>query len=98
LRDRARERALEVFAEEDLEPTTWSNGPDVVYAEHTHDYHKVLVCIAGSIVFHTPEEDVSLEAGGRIDLAAGTRHSAEVGPRGVTCMEAARPTRSRPAR
>ena len=29
-----------------------------------------------------------LELGDRLDLPAGTRHDADVGPRGVTCLEA----------
>ena len=32
--------------------------------------------------------DVSLEAGDRLDLPAGTRHGATVGPRGCACVEA----------
>lgn len=80
----------DAFAEEGLTPTTWSNGPEYLYDQHQHPYHKVLFCVAGSIVFHTPDGDVHLEAGDRLDLPAGTPHSATVGPQGVTCMEAAR--------
>lgn len=86
----ARERAEQIFREEALEAHTWSNGPDYVYGEHEHPYHKVLVCIEGSIVFHTPNGDVALIEGGRLDLPPHTPHSATVGSAGVTCMEAAR--------
>lgn len=86
----ARARAERAFAEERLDPRTWSNEPGYVYGEHEHGYHKVLFCVAGSIVFHTPEGEFELEVGDRLDLPPGTRHSATVGHDGVTCMEAAR--------
>ena len=77
-----------------LSPYAWSNGPDERYTVHSHSYQKVLYCVRGSIRFVLP--DVAGDAG-RIDLAAGdcmilpakVRHSAEVGPQGVTCLEAA---------
>lgn len=80
----------EAFAAEDLKPTTWSNAPGYRYPAHEHPYHKVLYCVSGSITFHTPSGDVAMTPGDRLDLPAGTRHSATVGPDGVTCMEAAR--------
>lgn len=78
------------FRAEGLVPHTWSNQPGHVFGVHEHPYHKVLFCIEGSITFHTPEGDVHLEPGDRLDLVPGTPHSATVGPRGATCMEAAR--------
>lgn len=86
----ARAKAEAVFANEGLDARTWSNQPGYVYAEHTHDFHKVLFCVAGSIVFHIPDGDISMEAGDRLDLPPNTPHSATVGNQGVTCMEAAR--------
>ena len=86
----ARALAEAAFAAEGLQPSTWSNAPGFVYAKHEHPYHKVLFCIAGSIVFHTDDGDVSLEQGQRLDLPPHTRHAATVGPAGVTCMEGAR--------
>lgn len=80
----------EAFAAEGLQPSTWSNGPGYRYASHEHPYHKVLFCVAGSITFHTDAGDIALAPGDRLDLPAGTRHSATAGPDGVTCMEAAR--------
>ncbi len=84
-----REAALAAFEEEGLTPRTWSNAPGYEYEAHDHPYRKVLFCIDGAIVFHTHDGDISLEAGDRMDLPAGTVHSATVGPKGVTCMEAA---------
>ncbi len=78
------------FAAEGLAPSTWANGPDYRYGEHEHPYQKVLYCVAGSITFHTPDGDIAMSPGDRLDLPPGTRHSATVGPNGVTCMEAAR--------
>ncbi len=71
-------------------PRFWANGPDHRYGGHDHGYHKVLFCLAGSIVFHTDEGDVELRAGDRLDLEPGTAHAATVGPRGCECVEASR--------
>lgn len=84
-------RISEAFATEGLTPQTWSNEPGYRYGRHLHDFHKVLFCVEGSITFHTPDGDVLLDPGDRLDLPPGTPHSATVGPRGVTCMEAPRP-------
>lgn len=84
-------RAKDAFASEGLEPHSWSNQPGYRYGEHEHPYHKVLYCVEGGITFHTPDGDVVMGAGDRLDLPPRTRHSATVGPEGVTCMEAARP-------
>lgn len=88
--DAPRAKAETAFSEEGLSPETWSNRPGYVYGEHKHPYHKVLFCIEGSITFHTPEEDIELSPGDRLDLPPGTPHSATVGGLGVTCMEAPR--------
>lgn len=79
------DRALAEFGQ----PRWWSNGPDEYYAPHEHDYHKVLYCLAGSIVFHVGGEDLLLSAGDRLDIEPGTEHSASVGPQGVRCGEVA---------
>ena len=66
---------------------SWSNGPGDRYAEHEHGFTKLLYCTRGSIQFTTPERTISLKAGDRMVLPAGTRHSAVVGPAGCTCIE-----------
>lgn len=88
--DSPRVRAEAAFRAEALTPQTWSNEPRYIYGEHQHPYHKVLFCVVGSITFHTPDGDIDLAPGDRLDLPAGTPHSATVGPVGVTCMEAQR--------
>jgi quercetin dioxygenase-like cupin family protein len=71
-------------------PRSWSDAPGDAYGWHAHDHHKVLFCLEGSIVFHTREGDVDLEAGDRLDLPPETEHAATVGADGVSCMEASR--------
>jgi AraC-like ligand binding domain len=84
--------ALAAFAAEGCEaPREWGNRPGDDYGPHDHAYHKVLVCLAGSIVFHTSEGDLELSPGDRLDLSPATRHGATVGPAGCRCIEAARP-------
>ncbi len=78
------------FEAEGLSPHDWGNGPHDRYEWHSHGYHKVLYCVAGSIVFHTRERDLKLEAGDRMEIEPGVEHAATVGPDGVKCMEAAR--------
>jgi quercetin dioxygenase-like cupin family protein len=78
------------FQSEGLSPRTWGNAPGDTYEWHDHSYHKVLYCISGSIVFHTPDEDFELGPGDRLDLEPKTSHAATVGPEGVQCIEAPR--------
>ena len=75
---------------ERLDPTAWSNGPGDRYGAHAHPYDKVIVCEAGSIEFGLPDTGrvIPLGRGDRLDLPAGVRHDARVGPEGVTCLEA----------
>lgn len=75
---------------EGLDPRWWSNGPGDTYGWHAHQYHKVLYCASGSVVFHTRDGDVALEPGDRLDIQPATEHAATVGLEGVTCVEAAR--------
>jgi hypothetical protein len=83
---------IDAFAREGLHPLRWSNGPGDAYAPHSHDYHKVLYCLRGSITFRIEPaaETIDLHPGDRLDIEPGTLHSALVGPDGVTCAEAPR--------
>ncbi|HVB23277.1 MAG TPA: cupin domain-containing protein [Ktedonobacteraceae bacterium] len=78
--------------QEGLSPYSWSNGPGETYVVHSHTYEKVLYCVRGSIRFVMPDsgDSVDLTPGDCLILPAHTPHSAVVGLRGVTCMEAAR--------
>src|SRR5581483_11431667 len=81
-----------VYRDEGLSPYSWSNAPGDVYGAHSHDFHKVLYCVRGSITFSLPQEgrEVLLRPGDRLELPAGALHDATVGPEGVTCLEAHR--------
>jgi AraC-like ligand binding domain len=84
-----RAEALDAIAAEGgRSALSWGNGPGHRYGTHSHGYHKMLFCLAGSIVFHTEDGDVELRTGDRLDLEPGTEHSATVGPDGCECVEA----------
>lgn len=77
---------------EGMAPYTWGNPPGDVYPSHRHGYHKVVLCLSGSIAFEllATGESVELRPGDRLELPAGVEHSATVGPDGVVCLEAHR--------
>jgi quercetin dioxygenase-like cupin family protein len=77
------------FEQERLQPYEWSNAPGDYFNWHTHKFVKVLYCLSGSIVFHTRDGDMLVEAGDRLEIDPDTAHAATVGPDGVTCLEAA---------
>ncbi len=77
--DRLRGEARDVYS--------WSNAPGDRYGRHSHAYTKVLYCLEGSIDFVLDDRSVHLESGDRMELPAGTAHSAVVGARGVMCAE-----------
>jgi quercetin dioxygenase-like cupin family protein len=81
---------------EGLDASPWSNGPGDRYGAHEHGYDKVIAVAGGSIAFGLPVEGrtIELATGDRLELPAGTRHGAVVGPRGVTCLEAHLPAGS----
>lgn len=79
----------QLMVSEGLDPYSWSNGPFDIYSAHTHSYNKVIYVVQGSITFGLPELDQALTmiAGDRLDLPAGTVHNANVGSEGVVCLE-----------
>jgi quercetin dioxygenase-like cupin family protein len=80
---------LRQMENEGMRSYRWSNNPGDTYAAHEHDYHKVIFVIRGSITFILPDtgEEAALHPGDRLDLPAGVRHEARVGPQGVVCIE-----------
>lgn len=80
----------EQLAREGLSYYRWSNNPGYEYPAHQHGYHKVIVVERGSITFSLkdPDQMIELKAGDRLELPAGTIHSATVGMEGVACLEA----------
>lgn len=85
-----REDIEKAFADEGLSPHSWSNNADYFYEAHSHDYGKVLYCVQGEVTFHMSDGEIVLHPGQRLDIPAGTRHAATVGPDGVNCMEASK--------
>ena len=79
-----------LMAAEGLSPYSWSNGAFDIYAAHSHSYNKVIYVVEGSITFGLPElgKQLTLKAGDRLELPAGTVHDAHVGAQGVVCLEA----------
>lgn len=73
-----------------LDGYAWSNGPNDVYAPHSHAYNKVIFVVSGSITFQLIELGIwhKLNPGDRLDLPAGIIHAAHVGEEGVVCLEA----------
>lgn len=83
------------FRDLGLSPSSWGNAPHDRYSAHRHGYDKFLACVRGSIVFVLVSgERVSLIAGDRMFLPAGTEHAAIVGDHGVQCLEAPSPAGS----
>ncbi len=75
-------------AENRPHPRRWNGAPGEEYPVHGHGYHKVLFVLEGSITFEDEERKTyRLTAGDRLDIEAGTEHSATAGPQGVECME-----------
>ena len=79
----------QLMTDEGLNPYSWSNGPFDTYSAHSHSYNKVIYVAQGSITFGLPElgKQLTLKAGDRLDLPAGTVHDAHVGAQGVVCLE-----------
>lgn len=71
----------------------WSNEAGYRYGAHSHSYTKILYCVEGGIDFTVEPERrvIHLERGDRMELPAGTVHSAVVGAAGVTCIEGKKP-------
>jgi quercetin dioxygenase-like cupin family protein len=78
-----------LFAAENCpHPRRWKGAPGEEYPVHGHGYHKVLFVLEGSITFEDEERKTyRLTPGDRLDIEAGTEHSATAGPQGVECME-----------
>jgi quercetin dioxygenase-like cupin family protein len=89
-------RLAERLASEGLAAARWGNGPADRYGAHDHAYDKVIVVEQGSITFEltAPAGSIALGEGDRLELPAGTRHAAVVGPKGVSCLEAHLPSGS----
>lgn len=81
---------------EGLEASSWSNLAGEHYEERVNDFDKIVVAVEGSITYGLSGYGVGfmLTPGERLDLPAQISHSATVGPKGVTCLEARLPAGS----
>ena len=80
---------LRIMKGQGLNPFKWSNEPYDTYSAHKHNYDKVIYVVRGSITFGLPvvKQQVTLHAGDRLEILAGTVHNAQVGVDGVVCLE-----------
>jgi anti-sigma factor ChrR (cupin superfamily) len=67
-----------------LKPNPWSAGAGARFSPHSHSADKHLYVLEGSIDF----DGLELQSGEGILIPVNTTHSAVVGERGVTCLEA----------
>lgn len=79
-----------MLKEQGLSVYRWTNSPGDVYGAHSHSFHKIIYIVQGSITFILPEVDqqVTLNAGDRLDLSKDMIHEAVVGKLGIICLEA----------
>lgn len=78
----------EAVREAGLIAMRWEGEPRQTYAPHHHLLAKTLWCASGHITFQVDGREVTLGAGDKMILPAGTVHSAVAGPQGVACFEA----------
>ncbi len=80
---------ISFFTSRGIQPLRWMNAPESAHSAHVHDYRKILFCIEGGITFSFPDSDTeyTLCPGDRLIIPRGLKHSAFVGPKGVTCVE-----------
>lgn len=58
------------------------DGPNFEYATHTHEKAGVHIILEGEMVLTDQSGNVVVKAGERIDIPAGTVHSAKMGASG----------------
>ncbi|ACO04828.1 MAG TPA: cupin domain-containing protein [Persephonella sp.] len=72
------EKIKEILTKEGYEDIfVWYDPAGSFYDWHTHPYQEVRWVIEGEIVMGTEDGDITLQAGDRLDLPAGTRHWAK---------------------
>lgn len=60
----------------------WQDGPDAFYPDHTHSILTAHIILDGEMSLSMEGETRTCKAGDRVDVPAGTVHSAKMGPRG----------------
>ena len=79
-----RERIEKILRQEGYSDIyVWSDPPNTHYDWHTHNFDEVRWVLEGEILIGTEEGQFLLKPGDRMEVPAGTRHWAKVGPKGV---------------
>jgi quercetin dioxygenase-like cupin family protein len=60
----------------------WQDGPDAIYADHTHGTETAHIILDGEMTLTQGGETRTFHSGERCDVPAGAVHSAKMGPRG----------------
>jgi len=60
----------------------WEDGPDTHYPDHTHPGETAHIILRGEMTLTTAKGSSTYRVGDRCDVAAGTVHSARMGPQG----------------
>jgi mannose-6-phosphate isomerase-like protein (cupin superfamily) len=84
----SRRRIRAQMLREGLSPYEWRSYAGEFFDWHSHDFHDIICCVSGSIIFHLETGDFLLSPGDRLEMDRGTRHAATVGREGVICLEA----------
>lgn len=74
------------MSDEGLLVTEWTDDAGETYSEHSHPGREVRVVLRGSMTIVVEGLEIELGSGDRIDLEPGERHSARVGPNGVSYL------------
>ncbi|HEY5649559.1 MAG TPA: cupin domain-containing protein [Nitrospiria bacterium] len=78
------------FSAHERDCSRWDKEANAEYPAHDHAYQKILFCVEGEMTFTLAETgiEIPLKPGDRLIIPKGVRHSAVVGPDGVSCIEA----------
>ena len=66
------------------EVTVCDNEPNTEFPKHTHKEATVHVVVQGEFTLFEKGHKKTVKTGGRIDIPAGTTHTAKCGPEGCT--------------
>lgn len=91
------ERDLErkLLAEGFMRIYVWQDGPNAHYPAHTHRDDTAHVILAGEMTLILGGRRRTYRPGERVDVAADTEHTAEMGPQGCRYMVGERPAKPR---
>lgn len=64
----------------------WHDAPAADYRPHSHDHDESIWVVEGAITFGAEGRELSLRAGDRLMLPAGTVHTARAGAGGATYL------------